>query len=292
MQGLNTSPGARYREEIPAGARRLLSDTLDRIVRHRSLHRRFTPISCLALRSSPPDSQAVAREKIAVIEDEVDILEVIEHNLRREGFRVVTAQDGERGLELVRAEGADLVLLDLMLPGLNGLEVCRRLKADPVTRSTPIVMVTARGEESEIIVGLELGADDYVSKPFGPAQLVARVKAVLRRGPLKAAEAVEERLVVGKVVIDALRHEVLVEGEPVEFTATEFRLLRFLASHPGRVFTRDHLLSRVIGEDAVVTDRNIDVHVRAIRKKLGAQRSLIETVRGVGYRSRDRNRSG
>jgi DNA-binding response OmpR family regulator len=226
----------------------------------------------------------IRNEQIAVIEDEGDILEMIAYNLAREGYKVVSARDGEGGLELVRQEAPDLVLLDLMLPKLDGIEVCRQLKHDPLTRGIPIVMVTAKGEESDIVLGLGVGADDYIPKPFSPKELLARVRAVLRRGPLKEERNAGERLVRGNVIVDASRHEVLVDGVSVEFTATEFRLLHMLASHPGRVFTRDHIISRVIGEDALVIDRNIDVHVRSVRKKLGAYRELIETIRGVGYR--------
>jgi len=227
------------------------------------------------------------REKIAVIEDEVDILEVIEYNLAREGYRILTSRDGEVGLDLVRQKAPDLVLLDLMLPGLDGIEVCRKLKGDPLTRSIPIIMVTAKDEESDIVLGLGVGADDYVTKPFSPKELLARVRTVLRRGPLKDDGEVHERIIRGEVEIDVRRHEARVEGKPISLTATEFRLLRLLAAHPGRVFTRDHLLSRVIGDDAVVTDRNIDVHIRSVRQKLGKHRGLIETIRGVGYRCHD-----
>ena len=229
----------------------------------------------------------MAREKIILIEDEADILEVIQYNLTREGYKVLTSKDGEQGLAKVRKEAPDLVLLDLMLPGLDGLEVCKKLKEDPVTRPIPIVMVTAKGEVSDIVLGLGIGADDYVVKPFSPKELLARVKAVLRRGPLKEERGGGERIVRPGLVIDASRHEVRVDGKAVDFTATELRLLHFLASHPGRVFTRDHLLSRVIGEDAVVVDRNIDVHIRAIRQKIGEHREFIDTIRGVGYRFRD-----
>jgi DNA-binding response OmpR family regulator len=236
--------------------------------------------------SEPGGEQVMAREKIVVIEDEADILEVIQYNLKREGFQVLTSRDGEEGLGRVREQAPALVLLDLMLPGLDGIEVCKQLKQNPVTRAIPIIMVTAKGEESDIVLGLGVGADDYVAKPFSPKELVARVKAVLRRGPLQEERA-GERIVCGEVVIDAARHEVLVAGKPAVFTATELRLLHFLASQPGRVFTRDQLLSRVIGEDAAVIDRNIDVHIRSIRKKIGEHRDLIETIRGVGYRFRD-----
>jgi two-component system alkaline phosphatase synthesis response regulator PhoP len=229
----------------------------------------------------------MAHEKIIVIEDEADIREVIEYNLSREGYGVYTASDGESGLALAKSKAPDIVLLDLMLPGLDGIEVCRQLKTDPVTRSIPIIMVTAKGEESDVVLGLGIGADDYMIKPFSPKELSARVKAVLRRGPLKETRSNRDRIVCGEVLIDSDRHEVRIEGEPVVFTATEFRLLHFLASHPGRVFTRDRLLSRVLGEDVFVFDRNIDVHISSVRKKLGSHRAMLETVRGVGYRFRD-----
>ncbi len=232
-------------------------------------------------------SSAKSREKIIVIEDEDDILEIIQYNLNRESYQVLTARDGEEGLALVRREAPHLVLLDLMLPGLDGLEVCRKLKTDPLTKSIPIIMVTAKGEESDVVLGLGVGADDYITKPFSPREMVARVSAVLRRGPIKEEAGAGERIVREGLVVDSNRHEVLIEGKPIIFTATELRLLHFLASHPGRVFTRDHLLSRVIGDDAIVIDRNIDVHIRAIRKKLGEHRNLVETVRGVGYKFSD-----
>ena len=227
------------------------------------------------------------REKILVIEDEPDILEVIEYNLTREGYRVQTSRDGDDGLKKARRDAPDLVLLDLMLPGIDGVEICRQLKRDPVTRAVPVMMVTAKSEDSDIVLGLGVGADDYITKPFSPRQLVARVQAVLRRGPLKEERGGGDRVAKGGLVVDLARHEVTIDGKPEVFTPTEIRLLHFLASHAGRVFDRAHLLTRVIGEDAVVTDRNIDVHVRAIRQKLGPLRELIETVRGVGYRFQD-----
>jgi len=230
----------------------------------------------------------MANEKILVVEDEVDILEVLEYNLSREGYRVLSTRDGDNGVYLARKEAPDLVLLDLMLPGLDGIEVCRRLKDDTLTRRIPIIMVTAKGEESDVVLGLGIGADDYVTKPFSPRELLARVKAVLRRGVLKDEAGAAERVVLPNLVVDRARHEVLVDGEAVEFTPTELRLLHFLASHPGRVFTRDQLLSRVIGEHAYVVDRNIDVHIRGVRSKLGSHRGMIETVRGVGYRFKER----
>jgi two-component system phosphate regulon response regulator PhoB len=174
-----------------------------------------------------------------------------------------------------------------MLPGLEGTEVCRLLKQDPETHSIPVIMVTAKSEESDIVLGLGIGADDYICKPFSPKELVARVKAVLRRGRLKEETVSAHRITRAGLVIDADRHEVLVDDEPVYFTATEFRMLHFLASHPGRAFTRDHLLSRVMGEDVMIYDRNIDVHIKSIRRKLGEHRALVETVRGIGYRFKD-----
>lgn len=229
----------------------------------------------------------MARAKILVVEDEVDILEVIEYNLSREGFRVLSSRDGDAGLRIARSDAPDLVLLDLMLPGLDGLEVCRRLKADTITCDIPIIMVTAKGEESDIVLGLGIGADDYMTKPFGPKELVARVKAVLRRRPLVRKDEADERIVIGDLVIDISRHEVLIDSEPLILTPTELRLLHLLATQPGRVFTRDQLLSRVIGDGAFVIGRNIDVHIRGMRSKLGRHRDMIETVRGVGYRLRD-----
>ncbi len=226
-------------------------------------------------------------ERIVVIEDEADILELLHYNLSREGYRVTASQDGEEGLRAIRDQAPDLVLLDLMLPGIDGLEICRRIKADPATSSTPIMMVTAKGEETDVVLGLQMGADDYVTKPFSPRELMARVKAVLRRGPLKEARKDSEVITRDGLVIDSVKHSVTVDGAPVTMTATEMRLLRFLASHPGRVFTRDQLVSRVIGDRAVVVDRNIDVHIGAIRRKLGPYRGLIETLRGVGYRFRE-----
>ena len=228
------------------------------------------------------------RKKIVVVEDEEDILDIIIYNLNRDGYEVLGANDGSSGLDLVTREAPDLVLLDIMLPGLDGIEVCRRMKSESKTARIPIIMVSARGEESDVVLGLGLGADDYISKPFKPRELVARVKAVLRRGPPSGESAEARTLVCEGLTVDLDRHEVVLDGQTVELTATEMRLLHFMARHPGRVFTRDHLVSRAIGDDVVVTDRNIDVHVRAIRKKLGEDNRFIETVRGVGYRFRDK----
>lgn len=227
------------------------------------------------------------KKSIVVIEDESDILEVLKYNLEREGFRVRTCRDGELGLQLVREENPDIVLLDLMLPSLDGIEICRRIREDKVTRGIPVIMLTAKGEESDVVLGLGVGADDYITKPFSTGELTARIKAILRRTELGEQDLEKERLEIGGLVVDSGRHLVTVDGERVGFTATELRLLHFLGSHRGRVFTRDLLLGRAIGEYAFVSDRNIDVHIRAIRKKIGPYRDLVETVRGVGYRFRD-----
>jgi two-component system alkaline phosphatase synthesis response regulator PhoP len=226
-----------------------------------------------------------SKAKIIIVEDESDILDVIEYNLSREGYRVKGYRDGEQGLEAIRTEDPELVLLDLMLPGIDGIEICKKVKEDPVTRDIPIIMITAKAEESDVVLGLGVGADDYVSKPFSPKELVARVKAVLRRPSLRETAESTDRITLDGFVLDNLRHDLTIEGESVAMTATEFKMLHFLASHPGRVFSREQLLSKVVGSDTVVIDRNVDVHIRSIRKKLGEKhRNLIETVRGIGYR--------
>lgn len=229
----------------------------------------------------------MSKRKIVIIEDEPDILEVLSYNLRREGFDILTANDGLVGLALVKKEKPDLVLLDLMLPGMDGIELCTTIKKHPDTQNTLLIMVTAKGEESDIVLGLGVGADDYISKPFSPKELVARVKAVLRRGVLLDSQAPQELITVGELSIDAVKYRVTYAGREVKLTATEFRILQYLASHPGRVFTREQLLNHALGDDVVVVDRNIDVHVRGIRKKLEVEPPLIETIRGIGYRMAD-----
>jgi DNA-binding response OmpR family regulator len=219
---------------------------------------------------------------IVVIEDEKDILEIIEYNLLRNGYQVSTAMDGMSGLDLVRREQPDLVLLDLMLPKLSGEEICRRLKSESETRTIPIIMVTARQEESDIVSGLDLGADDYVTKPFSTKELIARVQSVLRRSD--KLDQQENIVGLGPLKISPDQFLVELEGDKIDLTSTEFRLLLTLAKQAGRVFSREQLLHSVVGEKVVVLDRNIDVHIRAIRKALGERGKLIETVRGVGYR--------
>ena len=228
----------------------------------------------------------MAKEHILVIEDEEDILALIHYNLVKDGYRVSCAGTGEAGLQLARRERPDLILLDLMLPGIDGLEVCRALRKDEATLNIPVVMITARGEEADIVAGLEMGADDYVTKPFSPRVLISRVRAVLRRQK-KGSDDAAEVLRIGDLAIHPGRNEVLVAGEPVELTFTEFRVLHFLAGRPGWVFTRYQIVNAVRGEDYAVTERAVDVQIVGLRKKLGPCGGYIETVRGVGYRFKD-----
>ena len=228
----------------------------------------------------------MAKEHILVIEDEEDILALVHYNLSKEGYKVATAISGEEGLKSARANPPDLVLLDLMLPGMDGLDVCRALKKDAALAQVPVVMMSAKGEEADVVAGLELGADDYVTKPFSPKILISRVRAVLRRGRGVDRGEAEEGAVLhrGDLCIHPGRNEVLVQGVPVELTFTEFRVLHFLAGRPGWVFTRYQIVNAVRGEDYSVTDRAVDVQIVGLRKKLGACGDYIETVRGVGYR--------
>jgi two-component system phosphate regulon response regulator PhoB len=226
----------------------------------------------------------MAREKILVIEDEPDIAEVLQYNLEKEGFDVETARRGDTGFDAVRRDNPDLVLLDLMLPGIDGLELTRMLKRDPLTSRLPIVMLTARGDEVDRIVGLELGADDYISKPFSPREVVLRVKAVLRR--FQQEEPAAELIEVGGIELDVSGHQLRVRGRDVPLTATEFRLLRLLLERCGRVQTRGQLLSDVWGYAEDIDSRTVDTHIRRLRRKLGPEAERIETVIGVGYRLR------
>lgn len=231
----------------------------------------------------------MGKEHILVIEDEEDILALLHYNLIKEGFRVSCAQSGEEGLNAARAEKPDLIVLDLMLPGIDGLEVCRALKNAKATATIPIVMLTAKGEEHDIVTGLELGADDYVTKPFSPRVLSSRLKAVLRRRERDNDSATDESesLHIGLISIHPGRNEVLVDGQVVDLTFTEFRVLYLLARRPGWVFTRYQIVNAVRGDDYSVTDRAVDVQIVGLRKKLGPAGKVIETVRGVGYRFKD-----
>jgi len=232
----------------------------------------------------------MARETVLVVDDEEDILELVKYNLAKEGYTVVAVASGEDALAASRTKLPDAVVLDLMLPGLDGLEVCRRMKSDPTMRHIPIVMLTAKGTEADIVTGLELGAADYVTKPFSPRVLTARVKAVLRRDTESTDEGGVLR--VRQLTIHPGRHEVLAGDVPVNLTATEFRILVFLARRPGWVFTRQQIVDAAQGDDVYVadrfvTDRSVDVHIVSLRRKLGPCGAYIETVRGVGYRLRD-----
>ena len=223
---------------------------------------------------------------ILVVDDEEDILELLDYNLTKEGFRVVRAATGESALDLARTERPDLIVLDLMLPSLDGLEVCKHVRAERSTANIPIVMLTAKGGEADIVLGLELGADDYITKPFSPRVLVARVRAALRRRS-RAAPDEDAPIRIGGIEIDAGRHEVLIDGKPVRLTFTEYEILSFLARRPGWVFTRYQIVEAVRGDEYAVTDRSVDVQIVGLRKKLGRHGSLVETVRGVGYRFKE-----
>lgn len=228
----------------------------------------------------------MAKERILVVDDEPDILELIEFNLLRHGYAPVCVATGEDALRSVQKTLPALILLDLMLPGIDGLDVCRKLKRDPATQAIPIVIVSAKGEESDVVAGLELGADDYVVKPFSPRVLVARVKTALRRVG-EAPEPTDGVLRANGITLDPTRRDVVVDGEPVTLTRTEFELLALLLRRPGRVFTRGQIIDAVRGEDYAVTERSVDVQMVGLRRKLGAHGELLETVRGVGYRLRD-----
>ena len=224
--------------------------------------------------------------KILVVDDEEDILELLRFNLSHEGFQVSCAVSGEEALKKVKIEPPDLILLDLMLPGLDGLEVARVLKSQASTKEIPIVMLTAKGEEADIVKGLEVGADDYITKPFSRKVLTARIKAVLRRQE-SASKDEGGLLAVHELLIHSGRREVLVKGKPVQLTYTEFGILNFLARRPGWVFTRSQIVDAVRGDEYFVTDRAVDVQIVGLRKKLGGGARYIETVRGVGYRFKE-----
>ncbi len=228
----------------------------------------------------------MAGEKVLVVDDEEDILELIEYNLSKNGYEVLAVSTGEEAVKTALAALPDVVILDLMLPGIDGLDVCRRLKGDPATAAIAIVMLTARGEEADVVTGLELGADDYVTKPFSPRVLLARLKAVLRRRSA-AAPGDSESVVRDDIVINPGKFEVTVSGSGVELTLSEFRILHLLARRPGWVFTRYQIIDAVQGQGVAVTDRSVDVHIVSLRRKLGASGRFVETVRGVGYRFKD-----
>jgi DNA-binding response OmpR family regulator len=248
--------------------------------------------------------------KILVIEDESDIAELIAFNLERSGgYRIDVACDGQEGLDKLRSNpnAYNLIILDIMMPVIDGISVLKAMRQSPDLKSMPVIMLSAKGEESDVVIGLELGADDYVTKPFSPKELLARVRSLLRRieesaslegqgakgfgvsakGSVKDSSNDPSKVQLGPLEIDTERHEIRVDGQSCPFTLAEFKLLSTLTSRPGRVFTRDQLLERITGGETFVIDRNVDVHIRAIRKKLDAHASLIETVRGVGYKCRE-----
>ncbi len=229
----------------------------------------------------------MSNETILIVDDEEDILELVRFNLARENYQLICASTGEDAMAIVKANLPDLIVLDLMLPGISGLEICRKLKADPRTEGVSIIMLTARGEESDIVTGLEMGADDYVTKPFSPKVLLARIHAILRRSAVSVDKDEEGRIRIGELEIIPNRHEVLAKGKSVQLTFTEFKTLCALAKRPGRVFTRYQIVDAIRGEEYIVTDRSVDVQIVSLRKKLGDCGKYIETVRGVGYRFKD-----
>lgn len=233
----------------------------------------------------------MSKEHIIVVEDEEDIQELLKYNLTREGYQVSAFTSGEEGLRQARSTVPDLFLLDLMLPEIDGLEVCRQLKQGSMTRYVPIIMLTAKGEEADVVTGLELGADDYITKPFSPRVLLARVRAVLRT---RQAELPEEPLILtfNEMTIHPGCHKVLVQSSSIDLTASEFRLLHMMALRPGWVFTRSQIVSSLHGDNYAVSDRAVDVHIVTLRKKLGIASKYIETVRGVGYRFKERVSEG
>ena len=222
----------------------------------------------------------MSKARILIIEDDRDIVEMLEYNLAEAGYDTFSALNGKDGVTLAGREKPDLIILDIMLPIIDGFEVCRTLKNDSEVAHIPIIILSAKSQETDKVVGLELGADDYVTKPFSPRELIARTKAILRRGSRQQFDSKIER---GDIVIDSTRHKVKVGGESVSLTLTEFKLLEFMARRPGVVFSRAQILDAVSGEDTMVYDRTVDAHVKSLRHKLGPAKSYIETIRGAGY---------
>ncbi len=222
--------------------------------------------------------------RILIVEDEEDILELIRYSLEKEGYLVTVAMSGEDAVRLVRVNNFDLILLDLMLPQMDGLEVCKILKRDSKTENVPIMMLTAKSSETDIVTGLELGADDYLTKPFSPKVLIARMRTVLRRQNTEIVQNDSEVIRFGKIQIHPGRHEVTVDGGRIDLTFTEFKILQMLARRPGWVFSRQQIVDSVCGDDNTVTERAVDVHILGLRRKMGDMGKHIETVRGVGYK--------
>ncbi len=227
------------------------------------------------------------KETILIVDDEEDIIELIKYNLKNEGYNILTALTGEEAIKISKQTRPDLMVLDLMLPGIDGLEVTRYLRSNGETKDMPIVMLTAKGEESDVVTGLELGANDYMSKPFSPRELTARIRAILRRRQQKVIESKTRVKQEGEMIIDRAKHVVTIEGRIIDLTLSEFELLSFLADKKGWVFTRGQIVDAIHGENYAVTERSIDVIIVGLRKKLKQYASLIETVRGVGYRFKE-----
>src|SRR6056297_2180479 len=230
----------------------------------------------------------MANETILIVDDEADILQLIKYNLEKEGYRTICTTSGEHALIEAKRHVPDLIVLDLMLPGVDGIEVCTRIRATETTKTVPILMVTAKSDESDIITGLEVGADDYITKPFSPKVFVARVRAILRRSRRNpVAEGGEPYVQIHDIQIDTTRHEVKVKDKAISLSVTEFSILEFLARNPGWVFSRNQIIGAVKGEDYPVTERSVDVQILGLRKKLGHRGDVIETIRGIGYRMKE-----
>jgi len=226
------------------------------------------------------------KKNILLIEDDKDISELISYNLKKENFNVITAYDGEEALNLIKDNIIGLIILDLMLPGINGIDLLKYIKRDEKTKNIPVIIETAKGEENDIVLGLELGADDYVTKPFSPKVLVARIKRLIERTEEKSIN--EKLLNAGPVTLDLTRHKVTLKGKPIELTLVEFKLLNYLISNKGKALSRDEILANIWLDEVYVIDRVVDVHINSIRKKLGEESYLIETVRGIGYTFKER----
>ena len=231
----------------------------------------------------------MVKKKILVVEDDRDISELITYNLEREGYEIASLYDGSQVVDFVNKRKPDLIILDLMLPEVDGIEICRTLKSDAATKHIPIVMLTAKSEEADVVVGLQMGADDYIPKPFSPKVLVARIKAITRRmAELQLSVSATENLrSFGDFNIDLLKHKISFKGQEIKLTSMEFDIVEFLSRSPGRVWSREQILDNVWKEGKFIIDRAVDVHVRGLRKKLGVAEDYIETVRGVGYRFKD-----
>jgi two-component system, OmpR family, alkaline phosphatase synthesis response regulator PhoP len=226
----------------------------------------------------------MGKGKILIVEDEQDISEMVTYNLNKEGYDTISAVDGEKAIDLATRKLPDLVVLDLMLPNIDGLDVCKILKQDATTKQIPIIILSAKSQVEDKIVGLELGADDYMTKPFSPKELIARIKSVLRRERIEKAE---KRIIAGNLSIDIIKHKASISDKEITLTPTEFKLLVFMAERPGEVLSREKLLDHVFGYDSSSYDRTVDTHIKSLRKKLRKLKDLIETVRGTGYRFKE-----